>query len=243
MNKVIKEKIKEAATLLIIIVAFASALLIMLKYNNEGEKNMPFNLSKILVISSAETQEKAEKNEENKWNVDINQYNDFYIEFVKNDNKKETDFIKSITIENVNFSDPAKGRVYMYMPSSTEGKTFEYEDTFLVSNSLTYNGGNADNNKTLTVGNQGGTILFRIVNKNVSEFVSQEDESLNQDGSLLSKTNVKYEDVKFIISFDIKIETLNNTYLGKVELELPTDDITTQGVSNTNINNVVFKRI
>ena len=243
MNKVIKEKIKEGVTLLIIIIAFSAALWIMLKYNNEGEKNMPFNLSKILVISSAETQEKAENENEYKWNVDINQYNDFYIEFVKNENNKETDFIKSVTIEDVKFSEPSKGRVYMYMPSSKEGKKFEYEDIFLVSNSLKYNGGNADNINSLTVGNQGGTIVFRILNKNISEYVSEEDDEISLDGTLLEKTNVKLEDVNFTISFDIKIETLNNTYLGSVELQLPVGDISKEGVCQKNITNVVFKRI
>lgn len=243
MNKVVKEKIKEGVTLVLIIIAFSSALWIMLKYNSEGEKNMPFDLSKILIISSAETQEKEENPEEKKWNVNINQYNDFYIEFVKNENKKETDFIKSITIEDVNFSNPTKGKVFMYMPSSTDGKTFEYENSFMVTNSLKYNGGNEDNTKTLTIGNQGGTILFRIVNKNISEYVSEEDDEIKLDGSLLSKTNVTLEEVKFTISFDVKIETLNNTYIGNISLELPVGDITTEGVCKKNITNVVFKRI
>ena len=242
MNKIVKEKIKEGVTLLLIIIAFSASLWIMLKYNNEGEKNMPFNLSKILVISSAETEQKKDESEESKWKVNINQYNDFYIEFTKNENKNETNFIKSVTIENINFSSPNKGKVYMYMPSSKEDEMFTYEDNYMVTNSLTYKGEVADNLKTLSIGNQGGTILFRIINRNVSEYTLKQDEELNIDGTLLQKSNIKMKDVKFDISFDIRIETMNNTYIGNVKTELPIQNVEKEGVVKTNIDNVIFKR-
>ena len=76
MNKIIKEKIKQAFTLFIIIVAFLCVISVMLKYNNEGETKMPFNLTEMLVVSSADGEAKAENPTNNKWNLDVNQYND-----------------------------------------------------------------------------------------------------------------------------------------------------------------------
>ena len=75
MEKNKKEKIKLAVTLAIIIVAFGIAITIMLKYNQEGEQNMPFNLSEIIVVSSAEGKTKEENPNNYKWNLNIIQYN------------------------------------------------------------------------------------------------------------------------------------------------------------------------
>lgn len=58
------------------IIVFSAGLLI-LKYNVEGETNMPFNLTKISVISSVEGIDKDSG--ENKWAFDIYQNNDIYI--------------------------------------------------------------------------------------------------------------------------------------------------------------------
>ena len=55
------------------------------------------------------------------------------------------------------------------MPNPIEGKMFDYQDNLKVDGSLTYNGAVTDNMKALNVANQGGTILFRVVNKKVSE--------------------------------------------------------------------------
>ena len=48
MEKRKKEKIKLAITFAVIVIAFGIAITIMLKYNQEGETNMPFNLSDIV---------------------------------------------------------------------------------------------------------------------------------------------------------------------------------------------------
>ena len=60
MEKRKKDKIKFAVTFLIIVIAFVFVISIMLKYNVEGEKNVPFNISEIIVISSAEGRPKSE---------------------------------------------------------------------------------------------------------------------------------------------------------------------------------------
>ena len=71
MNTEKREKIKLAIMLGLIIIAFGIAISIMLKYNQEGEANMPFNLSEIIVISSAEGKNKTENPDNLKWKNDL----------------------------------------------------------------------------------------------------------------------------------------------------------------------------
>ena len=54
MNKEkIIQRIKFCIIIVVIVSAIAFAAFTVLKYHVEGEKNMPFNLGKIIVISSA----------------------------------------------------------------------------------------------------------------------------------------------------------------------------------------------
>ena len=84
-----KEKKKQMIKLCIAITTFVIIILLvgmtMIKYQVEGDKNMPFNLSKIIIVSTAEGQEtKGDK----KWNFKVYQNNDVYIYIDKNENYK-----------------------------------------------------------------------------------------------------------------------------------------------------------
>ena len=61
---------------IIAVILFAVGI-IALRYAVEGETNMPFELSKITVISSSEGKDKVV--EASKWAFDINQNNDIYL--------------------------------------------------------------------------------------------------------------------------------------------------------------------
>ena len=91
----INKLILKSAYITIIILIIAVIALIILKYNVEGEKNMPFKLSNIIVISSAEGYQESE-NKEYIWDAEIYQKNDIYLNIEKNINYKETEIIKSI---------------------------------------------------------------------------------------------------------------------------------------------------
>ena len=67
------------AILITVLIATIIALLI-LKYNVEGEDNLPFELSKIMVISTAEGNDIEGEQTENKWNLKLSQNNDIYLE-------------------------------------------------------------------------------------------------------------------------------------------------------------------
>lgn len=245
MNTIIKEKISKVIALLAIIIAFAITITIMFKYKTEGETNLPFLLTKIIIVSSADTETKKENPENYKWNISINQYNDIYMEIKKNYEYKKDSYIKNVSIENLKISTPKIGTENAYMPNSSEGKQFVYEDNFLIKDSLTFNGASSNNPKNLEIANQGGNIVFRIVNRNTSEYISNEDGELAYDGTLLKKTNVNLEDIKVNVNFDIVIVTNNLKYRGNVSFEIPPSDLEEKGVSNitiTDFSNIAFKR-
>ena len=245
MNKIVKEKLKEAILLFIIIITFGSVLAVMLKYENEGEKNMPFNLTEMLVISSVDETQKAENPENYKRNLDLHQYNDFYLKFEKNSNFKETSYIKNIIIENIEIKNNEEKNVNVYIPSNAEEKLFSYEDNFKVENSLTYKGASKDNQKNLEIGNQGGRVLFRIVNQNVGEYISNDEVDISYDGTLLKNIGVSKENIEIKVSFDILIETNISKYRGKIDVDLPCGNILDDGVCNikkTDFSDIAFKR-
>ena len=245
MEKRKKDKIKFAVTFLIIVIAFVFVISIMLKYNVEGEKNVPFNISEIIVISSAEGRPKSENPENFKWNLDIVQYNDIYIRIGKNEEYNKNAYIESVTLENFEFTMPKQGNTRIYMPNSTEGSMFAYDDMYLLNRTLTYNGGEQDDMKTLEINSQGGDIIFRVANMALGEYVSNEDAEISHNGTLISKTNAKIEDIQIDLSFDIVIKTNIVTYRGNVKLKLPCGDIITEGTSQQvkkDFEDVIFKR-
>ncbi len=245
MNKIVKEKLKEALVLFIIVITFGCVLLIMLKYENEGEKNMPFNLSEMLVISGVDETTKVENPENMKWNLNINQYNDVYLKFEKNPEFEESAYIESIMIENIIIESNKENQVYMYMPNSTDGKKFVYEDNFKVNSSLTFNGANQDNSKALEIGNQGGRILFRILNQNIGEYVSNEDGEITYDESLLKKIGITQEKLNIQVKFDVIIKTNVSNYRGTLDIQLPCGNILEEGIcklEKTDFSQIAFKR-
>lgn len=245
MNKIVKEKLKEAIILFLIIIIFGCILSVMIRYENEGETNMPFNLSELLIVSSVDEQQKQENPEELKWNLDINQYNDIYLKIEKNSEFEENAYIESISIENILINSNENNTINVYMPNSTDNKLFSYEDNFKVQSSLTYTGSEQDNTKTLSIGNQGGRILFRIVNQGIGEYVSNEEGEISYDGTLLKKIGVPEERINIDVSFDLVIKTNVSKYRGTIELKLPCGKILEEGISNlkqTDFSGIAFKR-
>ena len=239
------ETLKRATVLFILVIAFGIVLILMFKYTQEGETNMPFNLTEIIVVSSAEGVDKAENPENYKWNLDIMQYNDIYLQISKNENYDKNAYIESVKIENFNFSEPKIGNTRLYMPNSTEDKLFSYDDSFLINRALTFRGADSSNSKTLEISSQGGKVLFRVANTDAGELVSNDDLEIKQDGTIISKTDATIEDLKCNISFDLVIETNITTYRGNINLELPCGDIITDGTAQLDekdCSNIIFKR-
>ena len=129
--------------------------------------------------------------------------------------------------------------------SSNEGNLFTYDENYKVKDSLTYTGSAINNARNLQIGNQGGNLSFRVVNSKIAEYVSDDNDEISYNGTLLKLAKINVEDIKFNISFDIVIKTINNQYRGNYSVELPIDKVETDGVSSltkTEFNDIIFKR-
>lgn len=243
-----KETIKHCIAIIVFVMIIAIVIIIILKYQVDGETNMPFNLSKITIISTAEgEQKKVEGTENYKWNFDINQNNDIYFYIEKNDEYKKTATIKTISIENISVEkQPTKGTVKIYMPNSGEGRRYICDDSFLVTDKLEYQGAKTSNEKNLEVGNQGGKVLIRFSNNNVATYQSNDDAEIIHDGTLFNKVGVSNQDLQFTVNFDFIINTGRIKYKANITLDLPYNNIIEAGktqLEKTDMSDVIFKRI
>lgn len=245
-KKLLDNKIFRIRAVITIIIVFIIIILsLILKYNVEGETNLPFNLTKMSVISTAT----AEHNEdaENRWNLNLIQKNDFYFYIEKNPDYKKDISISSVTFDNFQITkQPKLGKINIYRPSETS-ILYHYTDEYLVNESLKYNAALSTNIAALEINNQGGLIGFSIALSDIGTYISNEDTEIVHDGTLLNKNNISIEDIEFEISFDLVIETSNdNKFKSTITLDLPTGNITEKGTSSIEkkgIEDIIFKRI
>ena len=239
LNKLI---LKGAYAVIIVLIIAVIALLI-LKYEVEGEQNMPFKLSDIIVLSNAEGyQEKESK--EYKWDTEIYQTNDIYLNIEKNKNYKETQIIKSIEIENIKINEtPKVGEFAFYRVASNDKSLFNYKEDYKINEKIEYIGDIKSDLSNLKISNQGGTIILRAVNKTGKEYKSNEKE-FEHSGKLLKEVKLLNEEIKSIISFDLIINLESEiSFKANIKLELPVGDIIKEGYASTEITeNIVFKR-
>lgn len=242
-NLVNKKYFHLCMTILIIVVILFVAGILVLKYSVEGETNMPFNLSKISVISSSEGLDK--ETGESKWAFDIYQSNDIYLYFDKNENYKETQAIKNIIIDNFQVTGTKKENIKIYRPEAEEENViFKYRNEN-ITDRLEYIGELVNDIKTMQIANQGGIIAFRCSIDNLAEYKSDEDEINHME--LLKKANISNDELKFNLQFDLTINLENGReFKTTVNLDLPIDDVVNNGITSkefTDMSDFVFKRI
>ena len=81
-----KQTIKFYVAVTVLVLILIIIAIIMIKYEVEGEQNMPFKLSKIIVVSTAEGVE--QQGTDKKWAFNIFQNNDIYFYIDKNNEYK-----------------------------------------------------------------------------------------------------------------------------------------------------------
>lgn len=241
-----KKSIKISMLILGIFIIAAIVISIIIKYQVEGETNMPFKLSKIAIISSASGEQK--ENTQNKWELQLMQNNDIYINITRNKNYSQTEIIDKIVLDNFSINEqPQKGTIKIYRPNNVENGVYTNSEEYLVNDKLEYIGSEKSNIKNLEIANQGGLILLRYVNEGLGEYISNEDAEIKHDGTLLQKIGINSDELKYKVSFDISIVLKSEkTYKANIELEMPAGDITTAGTSScekTDFKDVVFKRL
>lgn len=230
--------------ILIVALVILTVATLMFKYHVEGEKNLPFNLSAINIISTAESNITQDENQI--WHAGILQKNDIYFVIEKNSNYKKEEAIRKITFDNFIITKSNENmEINIYKPT-TSVNTYKYEDEYKIENSLEYIGGQATNTELLQINNQGGNIGFSITADNLGEYTFAENEKVPSDGRLLAKAGIAEKDVKFKVTFDLIIETeSNHKFKSNITLDLPTGNILEEGVGSykdTELKDVIFKR-
>lgn len=94
-----KSYLKKYIAIFVISIILITVLSIIVKYYVEGESNMPFEISKIMIISNAGGIQND--NTETKWNLNLVQNNDIYIDIIKNKNYNQEEIIDKIIIDNI----------------------------------------------------------------------------------------------------------------------------------------------
>lgn len=240
-----KELIKKSIFLICVAILILLAVLIMLRYEVEGEKDLPYKINKILLVSTVDG--KPNEDPENLWNIDITQTNDIFIYIDPEGKPKET--IKEVSLENFSIiKTPQKGNVEILRPTADLDNLYSNSVQNYLNDKIVYVGAKLDDMKSLEISNNGGVAGFRVALNDLGKFVSNDENiEITYDGRLLSNLGVSLEEIKLSLSFDIIITTSENiNYKGTITLEMPTNEIIEQGASKTEItdfSNVVFKRV
>ena len=245
-NQRFSKKILNICIICIIIVAIIfTAVMLILNYDEKGETNMPFKVSKISIVSTVNGQDV--ENSEAKWHINVIQNNDIYIYVEKNDEYKKQETIKSIRLDNIEIvKNPEVGEIKIYKPTSNENALFENTDENIIDE-LEVKGTKSTDAKKLEISNQGGVMTFRCANNNIGTYMSNDDEEINYN-NLISKLNIDENSLVSRIKFNITI-TLNSGKIFKaenVEIQIPNEGIKengTVGHEYLDLQSIVFKRI
>ena len=238
-----KNLVKRCLFLVVLAVIFLFVILIMARYEEEGEKQIPFNIAKMLIVSSVNGVQNTES--EHVWDIDVSQVNDIYVYIERNKNEDET--IKEIVFENFKTYPEDMSNIRIYRPTGELEKLYLYSTEDYKEKSIAFLGTVKDDMKNLEIANIGGMCGFRLSNENLGKFVSDEEtEEIIYDGRLLEKIGISNENVKLKLAFDIIIKTDDGiNYRGNVVVDMPGDGLIEEGKTTIEINdfeNVVFKR-
>ncbi len=241
-----KRNTKKYIVIFFLILLFSTTFFIMYKYYVEGEKNLPFNITKLVVVSSAKT-ENIEINE-NTYEANVIQKNDIYIAIEKNKDYSKEDAIKKITLNNFKVVEQGKKGIVRFYRTPLEGNTFEYIENYEIKDSVEYKGSKETNLnlENMTIANQGGILELSVILNDLGKVTYLENDNVITDGRLLNRLQMTNEDVKVKISFDMTIELSGgNTFKTTIILDLPVGDIATEGVSTCELDltKLVFKRV
>lgn len=228
--------------MIVVVILFIVGMLI-LRYHVEGETNMPFELTKITMISSQEGISDGQT--DTKWSYDVHQANDIYLYIDKNDNYRKTEIIQSVMIDNIQVEADNTEHIKIYKPDAQEEKViFKYKDEDIVE-SLEYLGDVESDLKNLKISNQGGIIAFRCSNNYVTKYKSN-DEEINHN-ELLKKANIANESLQMKVSFSLTIKLEDGKeYQAEVKVDLPSGNVVEEGntsIEVTNLEDIIFKRI
>ncbi|MEI3401202.1 MAG: hypothetical protein V8R51_02075 [Clostridia bacterium] len=227
MYRDLKQKAFHVAIIIIIIsVILCVGGMLILKYEVEGESNMPFKITKISIesIEGLENESAGEK-----WSFRVNENNDIYIYIEKNFSYGKTEIIDSVEVKNIKANRQKElGELKFYKPVMDEKKMFVNQTENEITD-IIYTGELESNIKEQKISNQGGIVAFRYGINNLSQYVSENDELINHS-QLLKLTNITQEDLQTQLTFDIIINLKSGKkYQAPISVDIPTDEIIEKG--------------
>ena len=233
-----------AIFLIIIVVILFFLGVTILRYNVEGETNMPFILTKISVVSQSEGTDIETQG--TRWAFDVNENNDIYIYIDKNSDYDKQELIKSVKIDSINVDKmPNLGETNFYHTDLDEENVIFKNEDENKADVFEYTAGEETNLKEMQISNQVGILAFRYNIAKIAEYTSDETEINHIE--LLKKANISIEDLKSIISFNLTIILESGReFQTTITLNLPIDTVVEDGVASnefTDMSNFVFKRI
>lgn len=243
-QKLSKRTLNICIVFVIIVMIIFISIMFILNYNEHGETDMPFKVSKISIISTTDGQDL--ENQDFRWALDIFQNNDINIYIEKNTKHQKQETIKYVKLNNFTIKKhPNVGELKFFKPIDDVVTLFKNSDENQFE-SLEFTGSQTTNSKKLEISNQGGIIRFRCANLNIATYTSNDDEIINYK-DLLKKVNLNEADLNAEFSFDMEIslDSGKNFKAEGINIKIPNENIVNEGTVGyeyTNLEDIVFKR-
>ena len=169
MYKKSTQKIINRIIFIVIIFAILCGIgIYILKYEVQGETNIPFEITKIAIAQSVNGIENEGHQE--KWNFNVSENNDIYIYLEKNSRYNKTEIIKDVTINNIKINKTDSiGETKIYKPVEDEKVMFKNTNEN-ETEEIVYTGEIESNIKQQKISNQGGIIAFRYAINDLYSF-------------------------------------------------------------------------
>ena len=237
------------SSIIFLLILIASGFVV--DYQINGETQMPFEVSKINVVSSVGgediTAPTEEEKTDNKWNITVSQNNDIYFYIEKNEKYKgrKEEAIQSVVFDNFEITkESEKGTIKIYKPEEELEKVLFKNVVENEVQNLEFVGSKDSKVKSMQMSNQGDLIYFRITNKDLARYTSNDEELQHND--LLKKCEVSEEQTKLHAKFDMQIKLESRkVFKATIEADFPVKGIEENGTSSgeiIDVNKLIFKR-
>lgn len=211
-----KGKIKYIVLMVLIILAIIGAYIIANPKIQVTEEKEAFQINKITLYSSANAVSNEELDEN--WELDIYQYTDIAIYVEKLENKE----IERIYIDNLNISElPQVGQANIYKKELEDFAKAMQPDEFAETIEFEV----AENGEFLQ--NCVNPLTISYVNNVKQDYtITNINEKLEYNESVLKRTKILTSEIKAQISFDVNIvDSENVKHTCNVQLDIPVEEL------------------
>lgn len=197
-------------------------------YMSELNSKPIFSLNKILMFSSASAEHNSVVNKA-LWDINVSQYTDIaiYINNHAENGLTAENTINSLYIDNIEFNQlPIQGTPNLYYKNINNFGKYEYIEDKLIDNNLNFEIVRENinyENPELYI-DASSPIVLSYINKDIKTnlILSDTENALVYDGSLLKRANIILNNIKTNLSFDIHIiNNLNQHFICNVNIEIP----------------------